>query len=568
MDTIKVTTDSGKFVIKTPFHLNGLVRTVPGARWSNPRKAYVAPFSRKAAEMLSHIKAPIEFDKSAIELMAQAVKASEKIVREPFPAWYSFKTKPMPHQQRALNYIWGMKEFALFMGMRTGKTKTIIDLACALKMAGLIDHALIIPPISVRHEWTRQVAEHAPIPLTTGNFDLTTQSGRKKCTAFFESPDEFKMMLVGVESFSAGQAYDWAVDFIRSHGRVLTLIDESQNIKNHRGVRTDKITELGLISEYKGIMTGTPTGKDVLDLYAQFYFLNPDIIGYSDYWSFRNRYAVFGGYENKQIIGFNNVEELMTAIKPYTFQVTTEEAAPDLPPKQYIQRTVQMPAHIKTVYNSLTKHKLVMYNGEELHMKSSLERTLRQSMLVNGIMVTGKEGVYKQHHENSAKLAELAAVIEEYTLPTIIWGTLDAEIDRICEHLTSLGKTWTVIDGRVAKEERPNREKQFQSGQVDYLVAKAGVGGVGLCFDRAEVMVYMSNSFKYIDRKQSEERATNVHKGKGGVLIIDIIMEDSVDDKIIIPAMMAKEDVSQYIKKHMSNTMWGDDKESKDEQIL
>ena len=76
------------------------------------------------------------------------------------------------------------------------------------------------------------------------------------------------------------------------------------------------ITKFGKSAEYKRILTGTPVTKGAEDVYAQFKFLNPQILGYDSFYSFRARYCIMGGFENRQVVSYNNLEEL-ESIYPY-----------------------------------------------------------------------------------------------------------------------------------------------------------------------------------------------------------------------------------------------------------
>ncbi|WP_434127533.1 hypothetical protein, partial [Enterococcus faecium] len=81
---------------------------------------------------------------------------------------------------------------------------------------------------------------------------------------------------------------------------------------------------------------------------------------------------------------------------------------------------------------------------------------------------------------------------------------------------------------------------KFQNGDVDCLVSNISAGCSGINLSRAEMMIYMSNSFKYVDREQSEERATDFSNTEKSILIVDMIAKDTVDDEVILPAIKAK----------------------------
>lgn len=544
---ITVTAEKGKFYVTCPYHLAHNVRKIPGNRWSSARRQWVIPFGRKAAEMVAAIP-DATIDRPAIELLAQA--ARKKLNQDTFPSWYKFKTEPMAHQRKALSFLWGKTEAALFMAMRTGKTKTTIDWFTALKMDNKIDHVIVFCPLSVRGSWEAQIQEHCPIEATVGRYDLSKATGRALQHKFNESNAPFKVMVVGVESMATGGASEWVRQYIAAHGRVFCAVDESHLIKTHNANRTEKITVLGSLCTYRAILTGTPIAASPLDLYAQFRFLDPDIIGYSDFYSFKARYAIMGGFENKQIIGYDNLDELMREVAPYTFQVNAEEVA-DLPPKVYMTREVQLPAAVMRLYSDIKKHKLIEHDGKTLVLSNALDRLTRLSLLINGVMTTGESGDFEYDWVSNAKITELLNLIEENPVPTVIWTTGRFELRKIVEALNNHGYDTREIHGGIRENERIEAVDEFQNGRVQFLVANTAVGGTGIKLSRARMLVYMSNSFKYVDRVQSEERATDFLRPNDSVCVVDIVATGTVDTDVIQPALQAKQDVAHYVNSNI-----------------
>jgi SNF2 family DNA or RNA helicase len=353
-------------------------------------------------------------------------------------------------------------------------------------------------------------------------------------------------MVVGIESMATGGASELVRRFIAENKRIFCVVDESHLIKTHNANRTEKITILGRLCEYRTILTGTPIAASPLDLYSQFRFLDPDITGYSDFYSFKSYYAIMGGYENKQIIGYNNLEGLMREVAPYTFQVNAEEVA-DLPPKIYMTREIQLPQTAMKLYDNIKKHKLIEYNNKELILSNALDRLTRLSLLVNGVMTTGESGTFEYDWVSNAKISELMDLIQENPTPTVVWTTGRMELRKTVEALNKAGHATREIHGGVKEEDRIIAINDFQNGEVNYLVANTATGGTGIKLSRARMLVYMSNSFKYVDRKQSEERATDFLNPGDSVCVVDFIALNTVDDQIIQPALKAKMDVAMYV---------------------
>ena len=80
----------------------------------------------------------------------------------------------------------------------------------------------------------------------------------------------------------------------------MIVCDESSKIKTRRQMLEG--AHRGKISEYNLILTGTPITNSPLDFFSQYKFLDEGIFG--GFYSFRAKYAIVGGYQNHQIIGY------------------------------------------------------------------------------------------------------------------------------------------------------------------------------------------------------------------------------------------------------------------------
>lgn len=535
---INVDAKNGKFIISCPFHLNHMIRDVPSKRWSGKDRCYIVPGSRRAMEALRNFHLTDEA-KSLCESLAKPPVAPVE-----FPLSYSFKTQPMPHQRKALDFLWARNATALFMGMRTGKSKTTIDWLCALAQEGKCDRAIIICPLSIRKNWIREFEIHAPVEVPVLLLDPNKP---KQFDEFMQSG--FRVLLVGVESLAAGRAMSYCERFALSGLHVAAIVDESSKIKNHKAARTKNVITLGRMTEYRSILTGTPIANSPLDLYAQYEFLDPDIIGYGDFYSFRARYAFMGGYEGRQVIGYNNLDELVQEVSPYTYQVHTHEVA-DLLPKTFVQREIEMPDKLKTLYKNMKKSTgLVQINDDQVAMLTHvLTKATRLHQLAGGQMVTGDTGEYVSDWVHNAKLDELADITAELgNSSTIIWAAYKPEIAKIAE---MLGDRCVQFHGDCTEEERAEAVRRFQDGEVQFFVGNAATGGMGITLNRAEAIVYYSSTFSAIDRQQSLERATNVKDGQKSIMVIDLIMQGTVDE-LVVAALNNKEDLSQHMKKNI-----------------
>jgi len=555
----------GRFLITCPMHDNGRVRGLPNRRWDAKGRRWLAPAIRANIEaiMAGFPDGTCVLTVPASEkLRNYAGERKGRVKPAAFPAWYGFKRQPRPKQMEALQKIHGLPAFALFMDMRTGKTKVLIDEACASRIEGTIDSMLLVCPLSLRRNWGRELEKDATIPYDVHFLDTKKP---KEYARWLSTPHDFKILVVGVESLQAGSAYDLTHKFLATRAACLAAVDESTKIKTHNAERSKRVVSLRNSAKRRGILTGSVTTKSPLDIYMQFEFLDPDIIGIGDYYAFRNRYAILGGYEGKQVIGYDHLDELAELIEPYTFQVRQHEVI-DVE-KIRVVREVEMSDEQRRVYADLKKYsRIEIDDGRGLIVQNILEKMLRLQEVVGGhLSLEYDEEQLEQMRQlygpskklprtyrqaipgKNSKLVDLMEAAEEYEGSTIVWCAFKDEIFLVAKALREKYGHDQVVElhGDIEETDRDrNVNELFQSGRARFIVGNAATGGMGLTMDRAENLFFFSNTYNYTDREQAEERGSAHGKS---VLIVDFVSRGTVDE-VIIAANEVKKDVSEFIR--------------------
>ena len=248
-----------------------------------------------------------------------------------------FKNPPLSHQLLALKKAWNQPAYALFHDPGTGKTYTAIVLASARHKFQQINALLVLAPTSIKDVWVEQFKQHCPSDY---KIHVHRAGGHVLTRRFLYLDTEvLKILVVGTESLSNGKGADLAAKFALSH-RTMTVVDESSRIKNPTKIRSRAAHVIGKHSKYRMILTGTPITQGMEDLFSQFLFLDPDIIGCKSYFLFRNMYCIMGGYKSKEIMGYMNQDQLVDKLSPYCDIVKKEDAL-DLPDKVYQKLTVK-----------------------------------------------------------------------------------------------------------------------------------------------------------------------------------------------------------------------------------
>jgi SNF2 family DNA or RNA helicase len=565
MSEFSVNWDGKNFIVRVPYADNWLAKDAPSRTWSKGIKAWILPHSTaNVRHIQENFLSEYISDAAAAELVD---KPKPKLV--PFPTWYPFPeaTPPMKHQLAALDHAWMKGGESWFHDPGLGKTYSTIALSSAYVMNGDITAILVICPTPIKYVWPEQFAQHAPTNVPY-DFHVLVSGGTKDYRKWTRQlDDKVPVLIVGIEALSQGKAHELVLDYCNSHEHVFCAVDESSRIKNHKSIRTAKVTGIGQACARKLILTGTPVTQGMEDLYAQFNFLDESILGMSSFFSYRNRYCRMGGFEGRKIIGYKNTPELMGILEPYAHVVRKNDVL-DLPPKVYTRRSVPPSAEQKRVYDELKDTFGTTLGDKELEVTTVLERMTRFQQIAGGFFPwKDEEGV--QHIEPLLVNPKLDAMMEELdSMPNdakvIIWARFRPELDAIATALRKkYGDLSTVeFHGGISEDDRVDNVERFQydGGEdpldpVRFMVSNQQVGGMGQTWTAASYTFYFSNTFSYEDRVQSEDRnhgrlsAIDNH-----VTYVDFSVELAVE-KTIQTALGRKTSLAGFVSKKLQGEL-------------
>lgn len=552
--------NSGVLLLQCPFFANELVKDIPGRRWSKHHQAWAVPIGRFSIEHI-HEKmrglTKISEDAEAAMRAYLDAEAAMKSTGE-WPTWFKFKTKPRDHQLRCLKHIYPRGPNALHMDRGTGKTKTVIDMAAARRMENKIDCLLVIAKLSLRKNWVQEFLDHCAIPA---DVHLPISAKPEQFRRWLRTRHDFKVMIVGIESLSAGGMFDLCMEFLKAHKKPMMAIDETHHIATHKAIRSERCVKLAERCLYRTAMTGTPISTGPMNLFMQYEYLDPKIIGIGDFYAFRNRYAIMGGYTDQagrpmQIVGYQNLEELTALVAPYTFQCLKSEVL-DLPPKVYKRYHVELSAEQRRLYDIVRREDVVRLKGRDDHViQNVLELALRLHQIAGGYTIKasldakGKptyEPVEIVPWERNPKIVEIRDILRLDPVPCIIWCAYMPEILAVQRMLKAeFPEHRAELLIRGTEQHNWDIVQDFQAGKIRFLVSNVATGGTGHNMTAAEMMIYYSNTNKLVDRLQSEDRA---HREglTHSVLYIDLIAEKTVDVSII-KSNERKQNLSDYVR--------------------
>jgi hypothetical protein len=483
-----------------------------------------------------------------------------------------FKMPPLAHQKIALLLGRDMEVFAYLMDQGTGKTKVLLDDAAHNFRKGRINGLLVIAPNSVKTNWIDpdggrgEVDIHMPPDVKYNGGCWVTGQTRAQLALFsdFNSNQNTKgvldILIVNVEGIAFDRCFNYIENFCKKH-KTMIVVDESTRIKHRSSQRSKAAMKLRKHSVIRRIASGTPVIKSPLNAFSQFNFLDPEVLGFSNYRAFESRYGVKGGFEGRQILFYQNLEELQERIDSCSYRVLKDDCL-DLPPKLYQRRSVPLNAKQANAYRQMADEAIIAYeeaaaNGQAnikfIEAQIVLTKYLRLQQITSGFLPildeAGQSTGYIPLADVPPKIEEAINIIDECQGKVIVWARFRAEIEMMAKALKKAGISFVEFHGGISEAQSVTNRNAFQSDseQPKVLLGTQSKGGIGITLNKARTVIYLSNTFDTEQRVQSEDRAHRIGTD-GAVNYIDLIAPGTVDGSIIVCLRQNKKIADQIMK--------------------
>ncbi|MGB9179493.1 MAG: SNF2-related protein, partial [Pyrinomonadaceae bacterium] len=240
-----------------------------------------------------------------------------------------------PYQKAGFDWLYFLREYkfggCLADDMGTGKTITTLAFLQSLKERGLAKKAsLLIVPRSLVFNWEREAARFTP------HLRILNHATPER-TDDISDFDDYDLVLTTYGLLRRD------VEMLMHYEFSYLILDEAQAIKNPLA-ETAKAVRL-LRGEHRLTLTGTPVENNTLELWSQFAFLNPGLLGNVEY--FREEFST--PIERK---GDERAAQfLRKMVYPFILRRTKDQVAKDLPPRTERQIVCDMEPAQRKLYN-------------------------------------------------------------------------------------------------------------------------------------------------------------------------------------------------------------------------
>lgn len=415
----------------------------------------------------------------------------------------------------------------------------------ALFERGLIKKVLVVAPTSVVSVWPNDIGEYAAFKHKVN----TCLGTKQKRIAQIEELERFpfdNVLLVAAINFESvwrdgikEKIMDWHPDLI--------IADESQRIKTHDANQSKAMHELGDLAKYKLILSGTPVQNNCLDLFSQYRFLDKRIFG-TNFYAFRNKYCIMGGYQKYQVVGFKNKDDLIRRESSAAYRVTKEECL-DLPEQIFETRKLQFSDKEMKLYKQIKEQSFAeLENGGQITAATVLTKMLRLQQLTGGFLI--KDEADKPTQVSDVKINALEDIIDDYVIETgkklVVFARFRAELDLIEKLLKKKKLQYGMIYGDIKLDDRGDIVKDFQTNpDTKVILLQIDTAGLGITLTAADTCVYYSVNWNYAAYSQSLARIHRIGQ-VNRCTYIHLIVDKTIDEQVL-KALAKKEDIAKEI---------------------
>lgn len=450
----------------------------------------------------------------------------ERIASQPLPGGFTGELRP--YQKHGYDWLHFLREYKfggiLADDMGLGKTIQALAYLQSQKESRAEPNeppgecsqgaALLVVPKSLITNWQRESERFTPslkFLEYMGNF-------RKKDVSIF---DKYDVVITTYGTMLRD------IELLRKYKFHHVILDESQAIKNPLA-KSAKAARL-LNAEHRLVMTGTPVENNTFELWSQFAFLNPGLLGNLDY--FRREFAnpIESAGDEK------TAETLRRLVYPFILRRTKEQVALELPPRtERIVYTDMAPSQKKIYIQTRERYRAELLGLIERQGINDVRFRILEGLLRLRQISIHPALVEKNYRGEAPKfeiLLETLETLQAEKHKALVFSQFVETLKLVRKELEARKIKYVYLDGQT-----PNRQSRVDLFQNDpsfpFFLISLKAGGVGLNLTAADYVIHLDPWWNPAVEMQASDRAHRIGQTKP-VFVYKIIARDTVEEKIL-----------------------------------
>jgi non-specific serine/threonine protein kinase len=381
-------------------------------------------------------------------------------------------------------------------------------------LPGAVQASLLVVPRSLLVNWQREASRFTPGLRILEFFD----TDRVKDTSCFNDVDlvitTYGVMLRDIQLLH-GYTFYYAI------------LDESQSIKNPLS-QTARAAHL-LQARHRLVLTGTPIENSTAELWSQFAFLNPGLLGSLKY--FKTEFGM--PIEKKRDEAA--AAALRRLVFPFIMRRTKDLVAPELPPRtERILYSDMDPAQFKLYLRTRDYYRgmlLGMLEKEGLNASRMkiLEGLLRLRQIANHPLLVDDK--FRGSSGKFELLLDTLETLKAENHKALVFSQFVKMLSLVRKEMDARQMRYTYLDGQTtARQEQVDR---FQaSPEIPFFLISLKAGGLGLNLTAADYVLHIDPWWNPAVEMQASDRTHRIGQEKP-VFVFKLIARDSVEEKIL-----------------------------------
>lgn len=478
---------------------------------------------------------------------SQAIQVQEANIDTSSLDSVEFKTKPYKYQLEGIAYGLENNKFLLADDQGLGKSLQTLNIA-RLKRGG--KHCLVIVGYdTLQFNWVSEIEKHTEEKgyvlgqrevlkgACKGQIRKGTMEQRIEDLKNIDSIDSFFIITsvatlrhcIKTEYIDKNGKKKYNKQYIVAEmieelcrkgiiGRV--VFDEAQVVKNVDSDQTKALLKIRTCP-YKIIATGTPIMNKHLDLYPLMYWLDQE---HNNFYSFRDKYCIMGGFKGKEVKGNKNGQELNQRLSKFMLRRKKEDVL-DLPDKIIIDEYLDMDLKQAILYDKTKK----LMQGELVKQKGN--KVALMSLLLNLRKITCHPNWVDERYSDSVKFErvhQLMYEITENSRKAIIFSNWATPIQKLYEELKIYNPAMIIGDTK----DRMSEVNKFQNDDsCKVILGTIGAMGTGLTLTSASNVIFLDEPWNRALKDQATDRAYRIGT-KSNVNVYTLLCKGTVDESV------------------------------------
>lgn len=441
----------------------------------------------------------------------------------PAPTPKGLRGELRPYQQVGVSWLQYLARSGLggvlADDMGLGKTLQVIVHLLLEKESGRAQApSLIVVPTSLLFNWEREIERFAP-----GLSVLRLHGPQRHAITKAASACDVVLTTYGLLVRD--------IDVLAQRRWHLVVLDEAQAVKNPRAQAARAVRRL--VAQQRLSLTGTPLENHLGELWAQFDFVAPGLLGNAAAFKRVYRRPIEQGQDEQRL------QTLRERVAPFILRRTKQAIASDLPEKTEMPLYAELVGRQRDLYQQLLA-------GQQLRVQEALAASGRpQSRMVvldallklrevccDPRLVSGAEASASGPRE-SVKLDLLLDLVDELRQAdrrVLIFSQFTRMLEIIEDALRQRDHQWVKLTG--ATRDREGVVNQFQRGEVPLFLISLKAGGTGLNLTAADTVIHYDPWWNPAVARQATDRAHRIGQ-HNPVFVYHLLTRGTVEDRMM-----------------------------------